>query len=39
MVQYFKERNVKIDMESDQAPGAKKIQVEGLGEDEDSEDD
>ncbi len=39
MLQYFKERNVKIDMDSEQAPGAKKLAVEGLGEDDDSEDD
>ncbi len=39
MLQYFKERNVKIDMDSEQAPGAKKLAVEVLGEDDDSEDD
>lgn len=39
MLQYFKERNVKIDMDSDQTSGAKKIAIEGLAEDEDSEDD
>ena len=39
MLQYFKERNVKIDMDSEQASGPKKIGIEGLAEDEDSEDD
>jgi hypothetical protein len=39
MVQYFKERNVKIDMDSEQAAGTKKLAVDGLGEDDDSEDD
>ena len=36
LLQYFKERNVKIDMDSEQASGTKKISVEGLVDDEDS---
>ena len=40
LLQYFKERNVKIDMDSEQASGAKKVAtIEGLADDDDEEDD
>jgi hypothetical protein len=39
-LQYFKDRNVKVDMDSEKASAPKKMGIEGLvDEDEDSEDD
>ncbi len=42
LLQYFKERNVKIDMDSEQTTGPKNTVAQGLGlgeEDDDSEED